>query len=178
MKRNWIFLAALATVGGGAMGFASQGCTVTTTDGSVDGGGLSPLDGSTTNTDGSTTNTDGGDGSTTTGGTCSGGIDVGGGQGCQACANTKCCTQQQKCGSDTTPTSGCNAFALCYSKCYLEAKADENPNDCVESLCVGTASNDAIAAFNDVDACNEKNCTTECGYTAPADAGAQDAASE
>jgi hypothetical protein len=160
------------------MGFASQGCTVTTTDGSVDGGGLVQSDGST-NTD-SSTQTDGGGGdSNTTGGTCSGSIDVGGGQACQACANTKCCAQQQGCTADSAdPAKSCKGYAECVADCYKNPPAGSDGDKCVEQVCDATVSEAGGKLYDAVFTCAATNCSAECGIEPLGDAGAQDAASE
>jgi hypothetical protein len=80
-----------------------------------------------------------------------------GSEACQACANTKCCGQQQACfgiaGDPDAGTTDCND----YNDCYVAATT---PDDI--AVCDLAASQGVPAAYQQMLQCLESNCAADC----------------
>ena len=77
---------------------------------------------------------------------------------CNACLTTACCTEGTTCNANTA----CAAISNCVQACTDETCA----RGCLTANPAGTAD------YNSLTGCVSNNCTSECGGTAGADAGA------
>jgi hypothetical protein len=162
------FLAA-AAIGAGALAFG--GCTVTSGTVNDDGGPtVTPENDGGTGTDGSTA------------ATCEGNTQKADlvSADCQACLDTKCCTELKGCfnapvTSDGGGTDDCNAFSTCISFCYQNAQ----PGACLDE-CAAAAGDGIPDAYQGIIDCAKANgCETVCNLQdAPVDDGGTDAADQ